>query len=193
MKKAENKVSPTSVVLLAFAAFLLFGVISGLRLCSVVSGSMEPNIPTWSLCVINTRASYESIEVGDVVVYSRSNGKRIIHRVIEITPEGLITKGDANFSDDGVSVTSENLVGKTLFHIPYLGYCGKIMQYPFARIVAAAYVILVAFWDRIGGKLTKKDKNDESHDGSNDGKQDENMGEKAAETPSEIGENADTK
>ena len=67
------------------------------------------------------------------------------------------------------------------------------MQYPFARIVAAAFVILVAFWDRIGGKLTKKDKNDESHDGSNNGNQDENMGEKAAEIPSEIGENADTK
>lgn len=169
MKKAENKVSPTSVVLLVFAVLLLFGMISGLRLCSVVSGSMEPNIPTWSLCVVNTRASYDSIEVGDVVVYSRSDGKRIIHRVIEITPEGMITKGDANYSDDGVSVTRENLVGKTLLHIPYLGYCGKIMQYPIARITAAAFVILVAFWDTIFGKKKKKGNDDgENSDGESD-------------------------
>ena len=59
---------------------------------------------------------------------------RIIHRVIEITPEGMITKGDANSVSDGLSVGQDNLYGKSLFYIPYLGYLGRFAQKPIIKI-----------------------------------------------------------
>lgn len=159
MKK--NNLSASAVLILILAGVLLFGAISGLRLCSVVSGSMEPTIPTWSLCVINTKVDYDAVALGDVVVYKRrSDGKRIIHRVVEITPEGMITKGDANRSDDGVSVGRDNLIGKKLWHIPYLGFCGKIMQYPIVRFGAIGLLILFLLWDISASK--KKEKGEEN-------------------------------
>lgn len=76
------------MVLPRMSAIILFGLISGIRLCAVVSGSMEPNLPTWSLCVISTRTPYDKIQTGDIVVYNRrSDDTRIIHRVTKITPE----------------------------------------------------------------------------------------------------------
>ena len=125
--------SGSSLVLPRMSAIILFGLISGIRLCAVVSGSMEPNLPTWSLCVISTRTPYDKIQTGDIVVYNRrSDDTRIIHRVTKITPEGMITKGDANLQSDGVSVGRDNLYGKALFHLPYLGYCRKLTHAPIA-------------------------------------------------------------
>ena len=85
MKKTPANLSASAVLLIVLALIILLTFISGIRMCAVVSGSMEPNIPTWSLCFVNTRISYDDIQVGDVVVYKRrSDGLRIIHRVIEI-------------------------------------------------------------------------------------------------------------
>lgn len=38
-----------------------------------------------------------------MVYYRRSDHTRIIHRVTEIKPNGMVTKGDANSVTDGLS------------------------------------------------------------------------------------------
>lgn len=157
MDKTGFRLSGSGVAIVVLAILLLAMAISGIRLCAVVSGSMEPNVPTWSLCFVNTHVRYEDIRVGDVVVYKRhSDGRRIIHRVIEITDVGMVTKGDANYSSDGLSVGRDNLVGKSLFHVPYLGYCGKIAQYPAARVGAIGLLLAFLLWDAFGSKKEKK-------------------------------------
>lgn len=131
---------------------------TGLRLCSVESGSMEPTIPTGSLCIVSTRVEYEDIKLGDVVVYIRaSDGKRIIHRVIEITEDGMVTKGDANNRDDGVSVTKDpdNLFAKNLFHIPYLGRLPSLLRTPAGIAVIAGIAVLLIFTEVMGRKKEK--------------------------------------
>ncbi len=134
MSKYKKMNSSTLVLVMAFVLMLL-GLISGIRPCSVISGSMEPNLPTWSLCFIDTRISYDEIQTGDIVVYNRrSDDVSIIHRVVEITPEGMITKGDANPVSDGLSVGRDNLYGKSLFHIPYLGYFSRFAPKPIIKI-----------------------------------------------------------
>lgn len=95
----------------------------GLRGCAIVSGSMEPTIPTYSLCLVTTDITLPQVEVGDVVVYFREADQRmIVHRVIAETAQGFVTKGDANTFDDGISVTEETLYAKCLCHVPYLGF-----------------------------------------------------------------------
>lgn len=129
------------------AVVLLVYLIGPIRLCFVPSGSMEPNIPTWSLCVINARTPYEAIEVGDVVVYNRrSDNLRIIHRVIEITDGALVTKGDANQVADGPSVTPDNLYGKYLFHIPGVGRVLYLAKTPAGIAVTAAVIVALLLW-----------------------------------------------
>ncbi|MDO5424637.1 MAG: signal peptidase I [Eubacteriales bacterium] len=138
---------------------ILLGLISGIRPCAVISGSMEPNLPTWSLCFVDTRASYDNIQTGDIVVYSRrADGLRIIHRVIAIEPEGMITKGDANSVSDGLSVGRDNLYGKSLFHIPYLGYCSKAVKNPISKTIIIACFAVLLLTDVKNSRRKYKDK-----------------------------------
>ena len=150
-------------VLILLVVLLLVYLIGPLRLCFVPSGSMEPNIPTWSLCFVNVWKSYEDIEEGDVVVYIRkSDGMRIIHRVIEITDDALVTKGDANRIDDGPSVTPDNLYGKYIFHIPKIGKPLAMMKTPAGIAVTAVVVLGLLFWmsaeDKREGEQEKKNR-----------------------------------
>ena len=160
--------------LIAIAALLLIYWVSGLRLCSVESGSMVPTIPTGSLCVVTTRADYEDIEVGDVVVYIRaSDGKRIIHRVIEITEDGMVTKGDHNSIDDGLSVTKEqnNLFAKNLFHIPYLGRLSMAARTPVGICVIAVVAVLLVAWEIAAGKKEDAKKAQSEAESGEDGEE----------------------
>ena len=93
----------------------------GMNLYIVRSGSMEPEILTGSLCMINIKCPYEKIQCGDVIAFESGN-TLVLHRVIQHTDEGLITKGDNNQVDDGMTTTEENYVGKNLGTVPYLGY-----------------------------------------------------------------------
>lgn len=87
----------------------------------VMSGSMEPEIKTGSLCFVNTKTEYSKIKENDIITYSIPDSY-ITHRVIEVTDQGLITKGDSNSSQDFGIITEENYYGKTAGHIPYAGY-----------------------------------------------------------------------
>ena len=147
-EKADQSFNGTLFVFCAVAVIVALGYVSGIRLCSVLSGSMEPNLPTWSLCVVNTKVPYDDIQLGDIVIYNRvSDNLRIIHRVIEILPEGMVTKGDANPVSDGLSVTRDNLYAKYLFHVPHVGYLAQLVTYPLARLAIFACLALLVISD----------------------------------------------
>lgn len=93
----------------------------GINLYIVRSGSMEPEILTGSLCMIDMNYPYEKIQCGDVIAFESGN-TLVLHRVIQATDEGIVTKGDNNQVDDGITTTEKNYVGKNLGDIPYLGY-----------------------------------------------------------------------
>ena len=70
------------------------------------------------LIILHTK---ENTEVGDVLVFWSGRSDPIIHRVIEITDSGYITKGDHNSREDD-EVDEEFVIGKALFRVPYLGW-----------------------------------------------------------------------
>ena len=71
---------------------------------------------------------FEKLKVGDVIVYVVPGKEPIIHRVVEINSEGLITKGDNNGAIDQASggiapvIKAENVKGKAIARAPMLGY-----------------------------------------------------------------------
>lgn len=164
MTKRKNGMSCSAIILLVMAAIIMLGLVSGIRPCVVISGSMEPNLPIWSLCFVDTRASYDSIQIGDIVVYNRrSDDMRIIHRVIAIEPDGMVTKGDANPVSDGPSVERDNLYGKSLFHISYLGYCSKLAQKPIVGVAILVCLAAIFTTDIVVMRKSRKG-GDTSHD-----------------------------
>lgn len=74
----------------------------------------------------------ESIKAGDVVVFNSGKPDPIIHRVVKIWTEDetyfFQTKGDANIASikrqdlDETRVSEEQLIGVSLFKIPWLGW-----------------------------------------------------------------------
>lgn len=62
----------------------------------VTTDSMEPNLPPGSV-FLGIRSDPD---VGDIVVYTRPDDTRVVHRVVDTTDEGLITQGDANDRTD---------------------------------------------------------------------------------------------
>lgn len=65
----------------------------------IFTGSMEPAIRVGSIVVIKP-FNPESLKEGDIICFKLSEPTSITHRIINITDEGFITKGDANKDPD---------------------------------------------------------------------------------------------
>lgn len=157
MKKILEIHRSIFIILGIIAAITLLSLATGLRLCIVQTSSMEPNIPTYSVCLVTTRVSYDDLSVGDIVVYTRaSDGEQIVHRVMDITDTGAITRGDANRNDDGVSVTADNLYARYIAHIPYLGHVYNLVRSPIGIAMIAALVIALIVLNIMTAKRDEK-------------------------------------
>lgn len=89
------------------------------RMFIVMSGSMEPSISTGSLIIADTTKKEPA--AGEVVTYSMGE-TRVTHRVIRLEQDGsLITKGDANPSEDPAPVKLDQIEGTVLFAVPKAG------------------------------------------------------------------------
>lgn len=133
-------------LLLAGILFVMICFLIGIKPYITLSGSMEPKIHTGSLCFVDTHARYEQMEEGDVVAFETTAGSLVTHRILSITPEGMETKGDANESSDGISVTEQNFCGKTLFSIPYAGYGVAALQKPWNKAIICILIAAVLFY-----------------------------------------------
>ena len=102
----------TMILIFGTLFIILFAV--GIEPYVVETGSMEPAIQRGSLSFINKHVEYSKINENDVIAFSISSGKKVTHRVIKKTDEGLETKGDSNNVSDGVSTTQDNYFGKNI-------------------------------------------------------------------------------
>ena len=162
MKNERNAWKGKLLLPIIILLILGFNFLGPFRMCAVPTGSMEPNIPTWSLCLINVKVPYEELQTGDIVVYNRkSDGLRIIHRVIEIRDEGIVTKGDANSIDDGLSVSPENYFGRYIFHIPQLGRLPMLIRTPAGIAVVAVIAVGLLVWSMADSSSAVKKKREE--------------------------------
>ena len=153
MKKAIKKHRTICIVAGVCIVILLSLLLSGLRLCVIQSGSMEPTIPTYSVCLVTTQVDYDDLSVGDIVVYTRrSDGQQIVHRIADITDTGAITRGDANQTDDGVSVTPDNLYARYIAHIPCGGRVINAIRTPTGYAIIITIVAILIAWNIIEDK-----------------------------------------
>lgn len=81
----------------------------------IATGSMETTLKVRGLVVIK-QVPYEEIEIEDIISFVPNGvGKSICHRVVGITNEGFITKGDNNFSTDRWIISKEEYQGKLVY------------------------------------------------------------------------------
>ena len=108
----------------------------------VLSGSMEPEIQV-NDCVIVKKA--DEYRTGDIIMF-QNEGNLVTHRIVKITEEGYITKGDANNTEDEGITGFEAVEGKVVMNIPKVGMILGFLQTPMGMcsLVLIALVILTA-------------------------------------------------
>ncbi len=166
--------------------YIFFGVVAVIGLLLVVStfpitgnykffvvqsGSMEPAISTGSIVMVAPKESYK---IGDVITFKNlANAKApITHRVADMRVDKgnplYITKGDANNASDAREIVHAEVMGKVLFHVPYVGYGVAVAKTPygFAALIIIPAAIIIAdetkkIWREIKA-MRKKQPHDES-------------------------------
>ena len=105
----------------------------------VLSGSMEPELSVNDLIVVRASDRYA---VGDVVVY-QSKGELIVHRVVELNGQEVVTKGDANNAADA-PIAYEQLKGKVVGRVPGVGIVIQALKTPvgFCTVLLLAILLL---------------------------------------------------
>lgn len=102
----------------------------------VLSGSMEPTLSTGDLIVVKEQPEYA---INDVVVFQDNSGL-VVHRIIAINGEYVVTQGDANnVADTPVSI--ESLKGVMVAAIPYMGTFANILKTPVGTVALIALAI----------------------------------------------------
>jgi len=112
----------------------------------VGSGSMEPTIMTGEFIIIryvSYDTVYQQVVDGEEPIIAFRTDKNIVHRAIEATPEGLITKGDNNPSVDDGFVTEENFIGVVVSHFMLFDIGNITLNY--RHIVFLIIIVLLLF------------------------------------------------
>ena len=95
----------------------------GFGLSVVQSGSMEPTFEVGDLIIVTQSDDYE---VGDIVVF-QDGRSLVVHRIVEIDGEQIITQGDANNTSDA-PMTARDIKG-TWYSCPGISVYGYVDQW----------------------------------------------------------------
>ncbi len=171
----SKKKSPVSVVCSVLGTAILLAVIViclaltvprffGGQFLAVVSGSMEPDIPTGSLVYVQAM-NPEKIESKDIIAFygARDTSTIVTHRVVEnhVEDEKFITKGDANRTNDMNPTRYSHFIGKVLFHIPSVGFVMQAMTSVYGKAAVVSMVgfaiVLHLMADSVDKRTTKKE------------------------------------
>lgn len=84
--------------------------------------SMAPALHRGDVAMIEPVAAGERLASGTVVTFRAASGDLVTHRITVLDPEGrYVTRGDANASDDVVTVDPGDVVGAGRLVVPAVG------------------------------------------------------------------------
>ena len=111
------------IILVVLGIWFAVGIFP-IKPVAIATGSMEKTIFVGDIAIIK-KCNPNDIIVGDIIEY-QMEGYTVIHRVIEKKQNNgefsFITKGDNNGVPDKDAVREDQLIGKMIFKIKYLGY-----------------------------------------------------------------------
>jgi signal peptidase len=143
------------VVLLGVLAIVV-PALAGATPMTVLTGSMEPNLPPGTLVIIKPTPT-QDIRMGDVITYriTPTEPGVVTHRVTAITSSAtggqtFTTKGDNNTVADANPVESTQVVGKLWYSIPWIGYVNNVVGSNRAWVVPVIVGALLLYAGYLG-------------------------------------------
>ncbi|WNB92484.1 signal peptidase I [Bacillus sp. NEB1478] len=115
----------------------------GYKPFTVLTNSMKPAFSAGDMVLVK-EMEVSKIKPSDVITFKENSNKLITHRVVEVTDQGFVTKGDYNNVKDDGYVSPENVVGELAFTLPKLGYVSKFVSSPLG-ITLLIFIPLLAY------------------------------------------------
>lgn len=152
-------------LIVAISALMIISVLpipGNFRLMTVLSGSMEPTIYTGSVVLVKPESDYK---IGDVITFGPYSKTRppVSHRINDIKIVGgqtfYTTKGDANNAPDAREIKKNEILGKILFSVPYIGYAIETTKKPYgflAIVIFPAAAIIAEEVMKIKKEIAKR-------------------------------------
>ncbi len=139
-KLLENIILIFIIILLCVYAGLRFS--KKVEIYKVETGSMEDNIHRGDYLLIVKQDNYN---VGDVVTF-KIDGKFITHRIIKKEGTKIVTKGDANNTEDD-EINESQIIGKLMYKSKLFNF---IIDFKFLIIslFIAGYLVTCYFDDK---------------------------------------------
>lgn len=109
----------------------------GYTIFQVITGSMEDTIKIKDIILVKLT---NDIEKNDIITY-KSGGNFVTHRVIKITGNQIITKGDANNTED-LPIQKKDIVGKVVFIFSNVAVWINVLKSP--QVIIAIIITICA-------------------------------------------------
>ena len=110
----------------------------GVGVAVVLSGSMEPELSVGDLVIVTESEDYAE---QDVIVFQQGS-MAVTHRIVSISEEEVITKGDANNAEDE-PITLSQIKGRVAFVIPLVGHLVNLIKTPIGTLVIIALAVFL--------------------------------------------------
>ncbi len=120
----------------------------GFRAYIITTDSMKPSVNVGDIILIQ-KTENEDLFPNDVVTYRLSKDlERVTHRIIDKTEDIYITKGDNNKLEDKDIVRYENIEGKVVFKIPFIGKFFLNAENLFYTIFLSVIILTIYLYQR---------------------------------------------
>ena len=149
--------------------------IFGCKAYVITTNSMSPKLKDGDV-LITKKVNEEILKVGDIITFKK-NGINITHRITKIDEENgqkiYTTKGDNNTLEDSEKVKFEEIEGKSLVKIPFLGKIIKCIQNQTVFLIIILLILILIYWKinliekknlRREKKRIEKEKRKKEHD-----------------------------
>lgn len=111
------------IVCIILAIWFAIGIFP-IKPVAIASASMEKELCVGDVAVIK-KCNPNDVQVGDIIEY-QMEGFTVIHRITQKSQRNgefyFITKGDNNKTPDPEEVREDQLIGKVIYKVKYLGY-----------------------------------------------------------------------
>lgn len=122
MNSDPRNIIPLSICVI-LAIWFAIGIFP-IKPIAIATGSMEPELKVGDVAIIK-KCNANDIQEGDIIEY-KMEGYTVVHRVKnKVQKKGqyiFTTKGDNNDQEDRDPVSEEQLIGKVIFKIKYIGF-----------------------------------------------------------------------
>lgn len=106
----------------------------------VITGSMSGTIEVGDVIIVQIT---KDVTENEIIVYKEGNSF-ITHRIIKVNEQNIITKGDANNSEDK-EIDREQVLGKVIKIIPNIAIWKKVLSTPVVFVSIITTILLFGF------------------------------------------------